>query len=119
MRGKQRGEISIIAAEEHRGARVICLRETESAVAARNFDAERAELRKIIDYFLRNFAGAVDFIRIDFLFQKGFQPLDESVALVAILGALLGKGKNLRRVKSAHEQVGSKAGFASGGVSRR
>ncbi len=65
MGRNERSEICVPTSEQHRRAPVIYLRQTEAAVLLRNFHAESAHREKIIDVFLRNFTGAIDFIGVD------------------------------------------------------
>ena len=100
MRGEQRGQVAAIAAEQHRGAAVVRLRQAEPAVFDGDLDAERAELREAVEDVLRDFAGAIDLIGIDVLVEKAAEPLEKSVALVAVFGALERKRMQRRQSRS-------------------
>ena len=65
VRGDERGQVRVPTAEQHRGAAIIDLRQTEAAVLLRNLDRERAHREEVVDILLRDFAGAIDLIRID------------------------------------------------------
>ena len=105
MRRNERGEICVPAAEQHRGAPVIHLGQTEPAVLLRNFDAERAHREKIVDVFLRDLAGPIDFIGIDVFAQIFLQTGEKFFSGGAIFGALLGKWVNARKIVTADKKV--------------
>ena len=55
-------------------------------------------------------ACGIDGIRIGMLVEDGFEAMEEGIALVAILDALLGKGQQLVEVRLAKEQTGGETG---------
>ena len=111
MSRNQRCEIAAKASEHRARAAVICLRESQPAKLRRNFDSERAHLREAVNYLLRDFAGAVDFIRINVLFQECFEALEKRIALIAVFHTLRRKWMNLRKIQPAHEEAARKPAF--------
>ena len=69
MRGNERSQVRVPASEQHRGATVIDLRQTEALVLLRNFYPKCAHHEKFLDVFLRNLACAIDLIGIDVISQ--------------------------------------------------
>ena len=59
-------------------------------------------------------AGTVDFVGVHFLAQKFFQLLQESVALVTVLGALQRVGADIGQIEIAHEQLAGEGAFTRG-----
>ena len=88
MRGEQRREIAAIAAQQHGRATVIGLRQAEPTVSRGHLDPKRTHRRQIADHRGRNLARAINLVRIDPCAEKRFQLFEESVALIAVLGAL-------------------------------
>ena len=86
--GNQRREIAAVAAQQNRGPAIIRLRQAEPAVARRNLYAEGAHGGEFPDGLRRDFAGPVDFIRVNLLTQKFFKPLQKCVTLIAVFGLL-------------------------------
>ncbi len=115
----QRRDIATIASEHYARAAVICLRESQPAKLRRNFDSERAHLREAVDHLLWDFTGAVDFVRVNVLFQKCFEPLEKRIAMIAVFRALRRKWMNLRKIKAAHEEAARKTAFRLGCLARR
>jgi hypothetical protein len=98
MRGDQRSQIAAVASEQHRRAAVIRLRQAEPTVLDGNLDPERAKLREPVEDVLRDFAGAIDLVGIGVLLEKGLEPADKRVALIAVLRAL--EWIRMQRLKS-------------------
>jgi hypothetical protein len=99
-----------MASEKHRGAAIIRLRQAQPAVLRRHFDGERAEVSKRRNHVVGNFSRPVDLIGVNLFAQNLFEPLQKSVALIAVLMRLFWKRKQLRAVAAAHEQVRDEAG---------
>jgi len=75
VRGDERGDVAIPTAEQNSRAPIIGLRQTETAVLLRNFDPKGADLGQAAKVFRRNFARAIDLVRIDMLAQISFELL--------------------------------------------
>src|SRR6266478_6637061 len=73
MRGNERGYISIPAPQQNCRASIIILRQTKSAIFLRHLDSKRADLRESLEIFRRNFARAIDLVRIDVVAQIRFE----------------------------------------------
>ncbi len=105
MRGNKRGEIRVPAAEQHRRAPVIHLRQTKPAVLRRNFHTERAHCEEVVDVVLRNFAGAIDLIGIHVFAQIFLQTAEKLFARRAVLRALLRPWINPIEVVATDEKI--------------
>ncbi len=103
MRGDQRGEIAAITAEQHAGAAIVGLRKTESAILRRDLNAECAHPAQFGQDLVGDFAGPVDFVRIDFFAKEFLQRAEEGIALVAIFRALPRVGMKRTEVEMAEE----------------
>ena len=119
MRRNQRGEVAAITAQQHRRPAIIGLREAQPAAGRRNLDAERAHRPEMLDNVRRDFTGAIDFIRVHFLAQKFFQPLEKSVSLVVVLRLLNRKRMDRAQIEPAHEQAAGETLPPGGVVARR
>ena len=78
MRGEQRGEIAAITAEQHRGAANSWFakgRARRSSVEILMPNAPSSA--EPVDDVLRNFARAIDFVRVHLLAQKRFELVAE------------------------------------------
>ena len=75
MSGDERGDVSVPTTEQNGRAPIIELRQTETAVLLRDFDSKGADLGQAGEIFGRNFAGAIDLVRIDMLAQISFELL--------------------------------------------
>ena len=75
----------------------------------RNLDAERAHREKIVDILLRDFAGAIDLIRVDVRFEIGAEFRQKSFARGAIFRALLGEGKDAVEIVAADKEIAREA----------
>ena len=98
-----------MSAEQHRRAAIIGLRKPQAAILGRDFDAKGAELRQLVNDRLRDFASAIDFVRINFFAQKGFEGAEKSVSLIAVFEAL--SGKAWTEIERAQEQSAGKGRF--------
>ena len=68
---------------------------------------------------MRNFARAIDFVRIDFVAQNRLQFLQKGIALVAVFRALNWKWANPRELEQSHEEAagkGTRFGGLAGGL---
>ncbi len=109
VRGNERGQVCVPTAEQHRGAAVIDLRQTEAAVLLRNLDGEGAHGEEVVDILLRDFAGAIDLIRVHVRFEISAEFRQKSFARGAIFRALLGEGKDAVEIVAADEKVAREA----------
>src|ERR1043166_7359801 len=105
MRGNERGQILVPTAEQHRGAPIIDLRQTKPAELARDFYPERTELEEIVDVLLRNFAGAIDLIGVNFVAQVIFELGQKIRARLSIFSALLRPGEDPVEIVATDEKV--------------
>ena len=107
--GDERGQVRVPTAEEHRGPAVIDLRQTEAAVLLRNLDRESAHCEQVVDILLRDFAGAIDLIRVHVCFEIGTKLGKEALAGGAIFRALLGERKDAVEIETADEEIAGEA----------
>src|SRR5437899_3709944 len=105
MRRYERGYVSVPTAKQHCRASVIALRQTKPAVFLRNFDSKRADFRESFKIFGRNFAGAIDLVRIDMFAQITFQLADEIFARGAIFGTLRGIRVNSIEIVATNKEI--------------
>jgi hypothetical protein len=89
------------------------LREPEAAVFRGDLNAESAKFRERVDYVIRNFAGAIDFVRVNFFAQELFESMQKGVALIAIFRGLRRKRVDPEQVERTHEQSAGEGMFAS------
>ena len=108
MRGDESGHVSVPAAEQDRGASVIILRQTETAVLLRYFDSERADLRESLKIFWWNFAGPINFVRVDMITQITFELAQQVFPGGAIFGALRRPGINPIEIVAPDEKIARK-----------
>src|SRR5205823_13825247 len=108
MRGDERGHISVPAAKQNRGTPIIRLRQAETAVLLRYFDSERADLRESLKIFWWNFAGPIDFVRVDMITQITFELAQQIFPGGAIFGALRRPGINPIEVVGRDEMIDRK-----------
>ena len=74
--------------------------------------AKGAHREKVVDILLRDFAGAIDLIRVHVRFEIGAKLREKSFARGAIFRALLGKGKDAVEIVAADEEIaGETAAF--------
>ncbi len=97
----------------------IAAKASQPAKLRRNLNPERTHAREFLDHGLRDFAGAVDFIRINALFQKCFELLEKRSAVVAVFCALGRKRMNLREIKTADEKAARETLFRLRGLACR
>ena len=95
--------------EQHGRAAVVGLRQAQSAILHGNLDAECADVRQRLNYFVGDFAIVIYRVGIGLLVQNFPEPLQEGVALIAVLMRLFWEGENLRKIRAAHEQSGDEA----------
>src|SRR6266478_3958679 len=105
MRGNERGYISIPAPQQNCRASIIILRQTKSAIFLRHLDSKRADLRESLEIFRRNFARAIDLVRIDVVAQIRFEFAQEIFARGAILRALRRIWINSIEIVTSDEKV--------------
>src|SRR5439155_16150027 len=101
----ERSHISVPTAQQYCRASIIALRQTQPAVFLRNLDSERADLRESFKIFGRNFAGAIDLVRIDMFAQITFQLADEIFARGAIFGTLRGIRVNSIEIVATNKEI--------------
>src|SRR6266550_7563701 len=88
MRRNKRRHVSVPTPKQNCGASVIALRQTESAIFLWHLDSKRADFRKSLEIFWRNFTRTIDLVRIDVVAQISFQLLQKFFASGAIFRAL-------------------------------
>src|SRR5881227_118753 len=88
MGGNKRRHVSVPTPKQNCGPSVIALRQTKSAIFLWHLDSKRADFRKSIEIFWRNFTGTIDLVRIDMFAQITFQLLQKIFACGTIFSAL-------------------------------
>jgi hypothetical protein len=94
------------------------LREAEAAVLDGDLDAEGSDLREFIEQHVGYLASGIDGIGIGVFIQNGLQPVQEGIALIAILNALFREGQQAGEIRLAEEKACGEAGvtpFIAGG----
>ena len=109
MRRDERGQVRVPTAQQHRGPAIVYLGQTETAVLLRNLDGESPHREKVVDILLRDFAGAIDLIRVHVRFEIGAELRQEPFSRGAILRALVGEGKDAVEIVAADEEVAGEA----------
>src|SRR5213594_4626303 len=105
MRRNKRSHVSIPAPKQNCRASVIGLRQAKAAVFLWNFDSKRPDLCEPFEIFGRNFAGAIDLVRIDMFAQITFQLADEIFARGAIFGTLRGIRVNSIEIVATNKEI--------------
>src|SRR5947208_7948540 len=88
MRRNKRRHVSVPTPKQNCGPSVIALGQTESAIFLWHLDSKRADFRKSLEIFWRNFTRTIDLVRIDVVTQISFQLLQKFFASAAIFRAL-------------------------------
>ena len=95
------------------------MRQTKSAIFLRHLDSKRADLRQSLEIFRRNFASAIDLIRIDMIAQITFQLLQKFFACCAIFCALRGIRVNPIEIVTADKKITGETAAIFERVARR
>src|SRR5437763_2500813 len=88
MRRNKCRHVSVPTPKQNCGPSVIALRQTESAIFLWHLDSKRADFRKSLEIFWRNFTRTIDLVRIDVVTQISFQLVQKFFASGAIFRAL-------------------------------
>ena len=119
MSGDKSGDVSVPTAEQNGRAPIIELRQTEAAVLLRHFDSKGADLGQPGKIFRRNFARAIDLVRIDMLAQIRFELLQKWFARGAIVRALFRKGMNAAEIVATDEKIARETAAIVQRIARR
>src|SRR5438093_13349849 len=119
MRRNKRSHVSIPAPKQNCGASVVGLRQTKAAIFLWNFDSKRPDLCESFEIFGRNFARAIDLVRIDMFAQITFQLLEEIFARGAIFCTLRRIRVNPIEIVTPDEQIAGETSTILEGIARR
>src|SRR5262245_18886109 len=119
MRGNKCRDVSVPTTQQNCGAPVIEVGQTESAIFLWHFDSKSANLRESLEIFWRNFAGAIDLVRLDMLAQIILKLAQEFFAGRAIFGALRWIRINPIEIVATDEEITGKTTAIFERVARR
>src|SRR5439155_2563148 len=105
MCGNQRGDIAVPTAEQNRRTTIVILREPETAILRRHFNAEGADRRQAGEILRRNFSRAIVLIWINLLAQIGFELLQKRIANLSIFRALGRERINAAEIVSPDKKI--------------
>src|SRR5205814_462948 len=105
MRGDECRQIRVPAAQQHRRASIIELRQPETAILGRNFDSERPHRKQVIDVLLRDFTSTIDLVRVDMGPQIFAKLIQERLALGSVFFALCRVRKDPGKIVTTDKQV--------------
>src|SRR5207245_3522917 len=107
--GEQGGDGAVDPGDKADGPRVAVLRQAEAAAAARDLDAERAELPEPVDDVRRHLARAVDLVAVDLVLEERLEGLEKGPRARLVLGIGLRVGVDEVETELAVEQVADEA----------
>src|SRR5207244_8911062 len=98
---------------------IIGLRQAKTAVLLWNFDSKCADLGETLEIFRRNFAGAIDLVRIDMIAQIVFQLIQKVCAGSLVLLALCRIRINPVEIVATDKKIAGKTAAIIERIARR